>query len=188
MDNTGYVKLYRKLLDNPIICKDSDYFAVWIYLLLKATHKSIDSIFKNERIVLMPGQLITGRKKIAQKLKIDENKVQRILKSFENQHQIEQTTSTKNRLITIVNWGQYQEEQLQFEQQMNNERTASEHKQECKNDKNIYYINLINKYKENPPKNFGERLKRIKAIKETNEYCSLDVEEQREMFNELINC
>ena len=30
----GWIKLHRKMLDNPIVCKDSDYLAVWIYLLL----------------------------------------------------------------------------------------------------------------------------------------------------------
>lgn len=78
MENEGYIKLYRKVLSNPIICKDSDYFSVWIYLLLNATHSEYDVIFKNERITLKAGQLITGRKVIAKKFNIDENKVQRI--------------------------------------------------------------------------------------------------------------
>lgn len=138
MENNGYVKIYRKLLDNPIICKDSDYFSVWIYLLLNATHTEYDTIFKNERITLKSGQLITGRRVIAEKLNIDENKVQRILKMFEKQHQIEQQTSTKNRLISILNWNEYQGERQQHEQQVNNKRTTSEQQVNTnKNDKNI---------------------------------------------------
>ena len=108
MQNNGFIKLYRKILDNPVICKDSDYFTVWIYLLLNATHAEYDVVFKNERITLKPGQLITGRKIIADKFKIDENKVQRILKNLEKQHQLEQCTSSQNRLITIINWNEYQ--------------------------------------------------------------------------------
>ena len=42
----GWIKMHRKILDNPIICKDSDYLSVWIYLLLNATHKEIPAIFK----------------------------------------------------------------------------------------------------------------------------------------------
>ena len=42
----GWIKLHRKTLDNPIITKDSDYLAVWIYLLLNATHKEYDVLFK----------------------------------------------------------------------------------------------------------------------------------------------
>ena len=37
------------------------------------------SAYKGKKIVLLPGQLITGRKSIAKKFKIDESKVQRIL-------------------------------------------------------------------------------------------------------------
>lgn len=50
----GWVKLHRKLLDNPIVCKDSDHLAVWIYLMLNATHKEYDVLFNNKRITLKP--------------------------------------------------------------------------------------------------------------------------------------
>ena len=66
----GWIKMHRKILDNPIICKDSDYLSVWIYLLLNATHKEIPAIFKGQKITLQKGQLITGRKSISNQLKI----------------------------------------------------------------------------------------------------------------------
>lgn len=140
----GWIKLYRKMLDNPIIIKDSDYLAVWIYLLLNTTHKEYDVLFKGKRITLKKGQLLTGRKSISEKLKIDENKVQRILKALENEHQIEQQSSNKNRLITIVLWDKYQQDEQQDEQQLNNKRTTSEQQvntnknvKNIKNDKNV---------------------------------------------------
>ena len=128
----GYIKLYRKILDNPIVCKDMEHFIVWIYLLLNATHKEHDVVFKKERVTLKVGQLLTGRKTIGQKFNIDENKVQRILKYFENQHQIEQQMSNKNRLITIINWEEYQLERHQMEQQVN----TNKNEKNIKNDKN----------------------------------------------------
>lgn len=140
----GWIKLHRKTLDNPIITKDSDYLAVWIYLLLNTTHKEYDVLFKGKRITLKKGQLLTGRKSISEKLKIDENKVQRILKILENEHQIEQQTSNQNRLITIVSWDKYQEDEQQIEQQLNNKRTTTEQQvntnknvKNIKNDKNV---------------------------------------------------
>ena len=57
----GWIKVHRKILENPIVCKDSDYFSVWTYLLLNATHKEIPAVFKGKKILLQPGQLITGR-------------------------------------------------------------------------------------------------------------------------------
>ncbi len=150
----GWIKLYRKVLDNPVVCKDADHLAIWIYLLLNATHSNYDSVFKKERITLISGQLITGRKSISTVLKIDENKVQRVLKTFENEHQIEQQTSNQNRLITILNWTTYQDIEQQNEQQVNNERTTDEQRvntnKNVKNDKNniniytpvVEYLNL----------------------------------------------
>ena len=135
----GYIKLYRQILDNPIVCKDGECFAIWCYLLLNATHTEYDTIFKGKRITLMPGQLITGRKSIAQKLKVDESKVQRFLKSLEIEQQIEQQKSNKNRLITIVNWNKYQESEQQNEQQVNNKRTTSE--QQVNTNNNVKNVN-----------------------------------------------
>jgi DNA-binding transcriptional regulator YhcF (GntR family) len=134
----GWIKLHRKMLDNPVVWKDSDHLAVWIYLLLNATHKDMDVLFKNKRITLKPGQLITSRKSIAKKLDISESKVHRVLKMLEIEQQIEQQTSNKNRLITIVGWNEYQSCEQQIEQQVNNNRTTSE--QQVNTNKNIKNI------------------------------------------------
>ena len=139
----GYVKIHRQMLKNPVVCKDADHIAIWIYLLLNATHAEQDVIFDAKRIRLQPGQLITGRKSISAELLINESKVQRVLKRFEIEQQIEQQTCTKNRLISLLNWGKYQSSEQQIEQQVNNERTTSEQqvntnknerKKECKED------------------------------------------------------
>ena len=60
--NNGYISIHRKMLDNPVVCKDNDYFRVWLYLLLNATYKELCVIFDGKKIMLQPGQLITGRK------------------------------------------------------------------------------------------------------------------------------
>lgn len=144
----GWIKFHRKTLENPIVCKDSDHLALWIYLLAHATHTEYDAIFKNKRITLKPGQLLTGRKSIGTFLKVNENKVQRILKAFENEQQIEQQTSNQNRLISILNWDLYQSSEQQSEQQVNNKRTTSEQRvntnknertEEHKNERNNTY-------------------------------------------------
>lgn len=154
----GWVCLYRKILENPIICKDSDYFAVWCYLLLSATHKKTSALFKGKKIVLLPGQLITGRKSIAKKFKVDESKVQRILKTLENEHQIEQQTSSQNRLITIINWHQYQESEQQITQQVNNECTTDEQRVNTNNNEtNNIYNNILYTREQIEEAMFGKR-------------------------------
>lgn len=126
MAGKGWISIHRKMLDNPIVCKDSDHMAVWVYLLLNATHTEYPALFSGNKIMLQPGQLITGRKSIAEKLNISESKVQRILKSFESEQQIEQQNGNKNRLVTVVSWSDYQDSEQQDEQQVNNKRTTTE--------------------------------------------------------------
>lgn len=125
-DTNGWVRFYRKMLDNPIICKDSDHFYLWAYLLLNATHKEIPVLFNGKKTMLQPGQLITGRKVISENTGISESKVQRILKLFKSEQQIEQLTNRHNRLITILAWNEYQQSEQQNEQVVNNQRTTSE--------------------------------------------------------------
>lgn len=137
----GWIKIHRKILENPIICKDSDYLAVWIYLLLNATHKEIPALFKGKKIILQKGQLITGRKSMSNQLKISESKIYRIINDFKSEQQIEQQTSNQNSLISILNWDKYQQIEQQNEQQMNNERTTDEQpvntNKNVKNDKKV---------------------------------------------------
>lgn len=142
----GWIKLHRKILDHPIVFKDPDHFAVWMYLLLNATHTNYDVVFKNKRITLNPGQLITGRKSIARQTKVNESKVQRILKTFEIEQQIEQQTSNSNRLVSILNWGSYQNNEQQIEQQVNNEWTTSE--QRVNTNKNVKKVEKVKNVKE----------------------------------------
>ena len=141
----GHISLHRKMFDNPVVCKDADHLAVWVYLLCMAVWKPTDVTFHGKKLTLSPGQLTTGRKAIADKLKISESKVQRILKTFEIEHQIEQQTDRQCRLITIVSWSKYQKVEQRFEQRVNNDRTTSEQrvntKEEYKN------INNNNNYK-----------------------------------------
>lgn len=160
----GWIKIYRKILDNPIICKDSDYLSIWIYLLLNATHKEIPAIFNGEKIILKPGQLITGRKSISKQLKISESKTYRVINALKSEHQIEQQTSNKSSLITIVAWEKYQNSEQQNELQMNNKRTTTEQQlntnKNVKNNKNERSINKKQKsfddvFKEN---NFPKEL------------------------------
>ena len=142
--NNGYVKIHRKLLNNPIVMKDCEHLAVWVYLLLNATHQDRNVLFKGKKIIIGPGQLITGRKSISSELQISESKVQRILNFFESEHQIEQQTSNKNRVITLTNWHKYQDNEHQNEQQLNNNRTTTEQQLNTNNnDKNVNNVRNI---------------------------------------------
>ena len=131
----GWVKLYRCLLDDAV-CQKSAYFHLWVTLLLMAAHKDREFIFNNQIHKLMPGQLITGRKKLSKLTGIHESTIQRALKCFENAQMIEQQTNTKFSVISIKNWENFQSTQT-GDQPMNNEQTSTEQPVSTyKNDKN----------------------------------------------------
>lgn len=122
----GWIKLHRKILDNPVVMKDSAHFAVWAYLLLNATHAEHPALFKGQRIMLQPGQLITGSISIAEKLKLNESKVRRVLNDFQNDGQIDKQTSNKNSLISVINWDLYQKSDGQIDVQVTDNRQTSD--------------------------------------------------------------
>lgn len=133
----GWIKIHRSLLDNPR-SRDPEWLAIWLYLLLNATHKPIKKMFAGSVIELKPGQLITGRKVISHNIFVNESKIRRVLDCMKTDQQISQQTSNASSLITILNWNQYQDIGQPNGQPAANERPASGQRtatlQECKNE------------------------------------------------------
>ena len=182
----GWLKIHRKILENTIVCKDSDHLSIWIYLLLNATHKDIPALFRGHKITLEPGQLITGRKSIAKQLNISESKVKRTLIELESDQQIVRQRSNQNSLISIVNWNKYQAHDQQNGQPVDSQWTASDHKQECKNVRNNLFI-LNNKEKDFVGFQEGDEVSeylKTKGIKNIDEYKRLDRNKQDELIEE----
>ncbi len=103
---------------------------------MKAGHRQMKANIGNQVVDLKPGEFVTGRKKAAQELGMSESKVYRLLDSLRRTQNLHIKSNNKFSVISIINWSHYQgdnlESEQQSEQQMNNKRTASEHKQECK--------------------------------------------------------
>jgi len=133
----GYIKLHRKILENPISEKPH-YAWLWIILLLKANHKTAEFIWNGEKKTIKAGQFITGREKLSQESHISQGTVERILKYLENEQQIKQETNNKFRIITIVNWEKYQINGQQTDSKTDNQRTTNGQQTDTNNnDKNV---------------------------------------------------
>lgn len=122
----GWFKFHRKTFENPIIMKDAETLSVWVWLLGNATFDERRVLFGGTDRKLRKGELVTTTKFIANELKINESKVNRILKLLEKEKQIEKQTTSRNTLIYIVNWEKYQSDEKQNEEQMANERQTSD--------------------------------------------------------------
>lgn len=139
----GWFKFHRKIFENPICNKDSEYFHVWCWILANAEFEERRMLFAGKERVIEKGQFITTSKRISEELKINKNKVDRILNNLKNAKQIDKQISNKNTLITVVNWEKYQLDDKQNDKRVINERETSEKQMinECEtDDKPSYYI------------------------------------------------
>ena len=142
----SWFKVERNILENGIINRDTQYLAVWIYLLSHAAYKPLQMVFNGNPIELEKGQLVTSRKKIAEKLGIDESKVQRVLTMFENAHLIEQQNCIKGRLITVFERPLAEKSEQENELSANRYRTVGEPSANTNNKYNNYNKYTRNKY------------------------------------------
>lgn len=106
-DFKGYVALYRKLLESPIF-KNQNTLQVAIYCLLKATHKAHTQTVGDQVVKLEAGQLVTGRKKMAQDCNLSEQSVRTTMRNLEKLDFLTIKSTNKFSVVTVLNWNDYQ--------------------------------------------------------------------------------
>jgi len=122
----GFWVFHRKMWDNPYMNRPA-YLSVWCWLLSESQwQEGKRVIFCGKPVALKAGQLTCGRKQISKTTGVPSGTVYRILKTFENEHQIEQRTDKQKSMITILKWKDYQEREQESEQRMSNERATNE--------------------------------------------------------------
>lgn len=135
----GWIKLHRKLLDNPIVKKPA-WISLWVILLLLANHNDEKCfIWKGKKVQQRKGQFVTGRKKLREISGVPESTIERILSYLESEHQIGQQKTTKYRLITILKWEEYQK----LDNKTDSKWTTNGHNQELKELKNNTHANRV---------------------------------------------
>lgn len=121
----GWIKIHRSLKQKAWF-RRPDYVVVWIYILTTVVYEEQEYLFDGKIIRLKAGQFVTTRKDISEKTGVQESAVERVLKCFQNEQQIEQQTGSRSRLISVLKWSEYQNGEQVIEQQMNNSRTTDE--------------------------------------------------------------
>ena len=124
--SSGYIVLSREVIEHPLVCKDKDYLAVMMYLIRNAAYAEHLTVLSGKTIKLMPGQLVTGRQKMAEETGAQQHKIDRILKCYESAHLIEQQSNNHGRLITLLFWNSESKSEQQDEQQVSSNCAASE--------------------------------------------------------------
>lgn len=125
----GWIKLHRKLQDNPIYT-NSVAVHVWIECLFRACHSDTTFYHKREKITLKAGQFLMGRDEFAEKIGSKGTTIWYWINMFKSDSMIDITTSSKGTVVSILNWNQYQT--LTADMTMNGQRMDTN-----KNDKNV---------------------------------------------------
>lgn len=113
--DSGYIKLHRQLeSESWAMCPVKR--VVWIHILLNATHKKHKTKLGTATVVLMPGQLISGRNKILKEcfdqkmIEVTADMVRGALNFFKKEGMLKAQSTRKGSVFTVVNWGKYQGE------------------------------------------------------------------------------
>ncbi|MEI3504171.1 MAG: hypothetical protein V8Q42_11155 [Anaerovoracaceae bacterium] len=108
--NNGYIKLYRKCLENEFFLeKPFDRWRAFEYLLISARYKPSRVILKGQVIELEAGQLIVSEKKLAEKWDWSRGKVRRFLSLLESLQMIQVNGTAYGTIVTIENYSRYQD-------------------------------------------------------------------------------
>lgn len=130
----GWIKLHRKILENPVFQKP-ELFQLFSYCLLRANHSETKIIWNGQEEILEIGCFITGRKSIAGDTGQNESAIYRNLKVLKKLNMISVKSNNKYSVVKVLNYGVYQGSETESEQPVNNQRTTSE--QPVNTDKNV---------------------------------------------------
>lgn len=176
-DFNTYIKLHRSIVESAVF-SDAEVLRLWIYLLCKASVDDRQIIFDGKVINMKKGQLITGRKKIAEHLNTTESKAYRSLKLLQKLGCIDIDVNNRFSLVTIVNWGKFQGTPSKSEQQNNSTMTAQQQQTDSGTTAEQQHNNTNNNVKEcinNDNNIIGEKQKRKRflppTVEEVKAYC-----------------
>ena len=118
----GYVKVWRKSLDSGWL-HNPNLWTFWCWCLLKASHREMDMMVGLQKVHLMPGDFIFGRKAASMELKISEQTIRTNLDSLRKHKNLTIKATNKFSVISIMNWNIYQGEEIEDNQQTNQQLT-----------------------------------------------------------------
>lgn len=140
LNDGGWIKLHR-CIENCVLWNDPKKFQAWVYLLLHANHEDKKITIRGQVVEIKRGQFLTSKAKLAEKFGWHRNTVTHFLDILEREGMCTAECTTNYTLVTIENYGLYQDRDnpdAQQSVQRNVQRTVqrSVHKQECKELKN----------------------------------------------------
>lgn len=174
-NSQGWIKLHRSLLEWEWY-KDLNTRSLFLHLLIRANHR--DNKFQGN--LIKRGQLLTGINVLSIETSLSVQQLRTSLKKLKSTNEITIESSSKNSVITIVNYDFYQsiEDDQQAEQQTNNKRITND--QQTINKRSTTNKNVKNNKKER------SKEESIKFDSAENEFSSTNENEKMQLENRKL--
>jgi hypothetical protein len=144
--NRGYVKVWRKIEDSGLI-QLPNTLALFMHLLLNATHKDRKVGTTTGVIELKRGQFISGLHKLSSKLEQSDRQIRTSVDRLVKLGIISVQATNKYSIYTIENYGLYQDSDTQNDKETTNNRHSNDKETTTKQELN----NINIKEKNNKP-------------------------------------
>lgn len=184
-----WISLHRKFLKWQWY-KNINVKTLFIHLLLKANYK--DNYWQD--IVIKRGQILTSIKNLSDEIGLTEQQTRTALNKLKSTNEITIKTTSKFSLITIEKYDFYQNnnkkitneitQNLTNEQQTNNKQITTNNNINNNNNIYIYFINI---YIKQNLKNFSEKIKFLREIKNDSKYKDLSKEDENDLINYVLS-
>jgi len=106
--HNGYVKIFRKFLDTCFF-NNSNCVHLAIYCLLKCNRDEKTIIFNGKKMIIKPGEFITGVHKISIATGLSTQQIRTAKKTLENVGFLTSKATNKFSLFSIDNYSEYQD-------------------------------------------------------------------------------
>jgi DNA replication protein DnaD len=157
----GWIKLHRKIAENPI-WQDKPFSRgqAWVDLLLMANHDDNSFLFNGKLIEVEKGSFITSEHKLMDRWGWSKSKLRYFLFTLESQQMIVKITDRKKTTLTICKYCDYQlsetTEKPLKDHRKTTERPLKDLNKNEKNNKNNIYVDFFDQIWQLYPKKEGK--------------------------------
>ena len=126
-NNNGYIKLHRELLQKAIWKTSTpEQKAVLMSILMSVNHKSAQWEWQGRKFEIIPGQMITSLRSLAEIAGVSIQNVRSALARFKKLDFLTEKSTKTGRVITVVNWSVYQSQAMVPSKEVNNDPTKTQ--------------------------------------------------------------
>ena len=155
----GWIKLYRQIQESDIweTIQPFDIRSAWIDLLLLASHEDRNMIIGDQVVSVERGQYVTSIRFLSQRWCWSKDRVSKCLHLLEKLGMITKHSDSKRTVITIVNYGKFQDcQDTDKDSNKDSERTLNGRCADADKDKIQEYIKNDKKGKNGKKNIYGE--------------------------------